>query len=70
MTLDRSPTPGRAVTWVGPHDDVVKPGDRGTFVDVDGSPDSYVVDFGPGRVFCCAATEVEFEPDLQHNGPQ
>jgi len=36
----------------------VAPDDRGIFVDFDGGPDSYVVDFGPGRTFCCQPDEV------------
>lgn len=62
MALDRTPVPGRGVTWTGEAGELARPGDRGTFVDLDGGPESYVVDFGPGRVFCCRADEVELDP--------
>lgn len=59
--------PGDAVTWVGarlppPDVDLVNPGERGIFRDFDGSPDSYVVEFPGGGVFCCHPSDVE--PDL------
>ena len=62
MSLDRRPAPGRELTWVGEPFELASPGDRGTFVDFDGGPDSYVVDFGPGKVFCCRPDEVEVDP--------
>ena len=62
MALDREPSPGRPVTWVGEASGLVRPGETGTFCDFDGGPDSYVVDFGPGRVFCCKAKEVQVHP--------
>ena len=58
MPLDRRPAPGRALTWVGAANDLAVPGDVGVFVDFDGGLDSYVVDFGPGRTFCCHPDEV------------
>jgi hypothetical protein len=30
-------------------------------MDFDGGPDFYVVDFGPGRVFCCRPDEVRVD---------
>lgn len=40
----------------------VTPEERGFFVDFDGGPDSYVVQFPEGRIFCCQSSDVE--PDL------
>ena len=42
--------------------DLVSTGDRGVLIDLDGGPDSYVVDFGPGRTFCCAPAHVRLDP--------
>jgi hypothetical protein len=64
MALPRGLVAGQGLTWVGspPSDGVVAPGDRGSFVDYDGDPESYVVHFN-NAMFCCDASEVR--PDAR-----
>lgn len=62
MALDREPSPGRPVTRLGEVGDLVRPGETGTFCGFDGGPASYVVDFGPGRVFFYMASEAQIHP--------
>jgi hypothetical protein len=59
MVLPRGLVAGQGLTWVGrsPSDGVVAPGDRGSFIDSDGDPESYVVQFNDA-LFCCDASEV------------
>jgi hypothetical protein len=61
MALDRRPAPGRNLIWAGAASELAAPGEVGIFVDFDGGPDCYVVDFGPGRTFCCHPDEVLIE---------
>ena len=64
MALPRGLVAGQGLTWVGspPSDGVVAPGDRGSFIDYDGDPESYVVQFN-NAMFCCDASEVR--PDAR-----
>ena len=54
------------MTWVGPplpppEQHLVGAGDVGTCLDLDGGPESLVVEFG-GAVFCCRAEDVRVDP--------
>lgn len=69
MALPRGLVSGQGLTWVGPTLDdeaglLVRPGERGVFVDYDGHRpgDGYVVEFPGGRVFCCRRSDVEPDP--------
>jgi hypothetical protein len=59
MALPRGLVAGQGLMWVGrsPSDGVVAPGDHGAFIDYDGDPESYVVQFN-NAMFCCDASEV------------
>ena len=65
MALPRDLVLGQALTWVGPRlplePDVVTTGDRGVFLDYEGDPAHYVVEFG-AAIFCCAADDVRPDP--------
>lgn len=64
MALPRGLVEGQGLTWIGAEeqDGPAAPGDRGRFVDYDGGPESYVVEFGAG-LFCCEASDVR--PDAR-----
>lgn len=64
MALPRGLVAGQGLTWVGAPapDGVVAPGDRGSFIDYEGDPESYVVQFNKAT-FCCGATDVH--PDAR-----
>jgi hypothetical protein len=79
VVLPRDLVPGQGLTWIGPRlpsraGDVVQPGDRGSFLDYEGDPEHYVVQFG-AATFCCGAEDVRPDPrppapiTRRHNAP-